>query len=54
MRKDIKKNWVSTTMILPLFKDIDYSNTSEVEEKVSQLFYNLKIKGLAVATCRNY
>jgi hypothetical protein len=40
--------------ILPLFKDIDYPNTSEVEEKVSQLFYNLKIKGLAVATCRNY
>lgn len=40
--------------ILPLFKDIDYSNTIEVEEKVSQLFYNLKIKGLAVATCRNY
>ena len=40
--------------IQPVFDDVDYSNTSDVEEKVNQVFYNLKIKGLAVATCRNY
>ena len=40
--------------IKPIFEDCDYSNTSEVEEKVNQIFYNLKTKGLAVATCRNY
>lgn len=40
--------------IQPVFDDVDYSNTSDVEEKVNQVFYNLKTKGLAVATCRNY
>ena len=43
-----------TNEILPVLKDVDYSNVDELETAITEVFYNLKTKGLAVATCRNY
>lgn len=43
--------------MLSLFKilnRIDYSNPSEVEDAVKEIFYNLSSKNRAVATERNY
>ena len=40
--------------ILPILKDIDYRNIDDFETAITTIFFNLKSKNLAVATCRNY
>ena len=40
--------------IQPVLKDIDYRNIVDLELAVQQIFYNMKLENLAVATCRNY
>ena len=60
----VKRNFISARYkkelgqynneILPILKDIDYRNIDDFETAITTIFFNLKSKNLAVATCRNY